>query len=546
MYRIKVLFLTVITVIFLLFTAVGCREDDVLSDGADYSFTYTLTSNPANLDPQLATDEESLMIIQNMFQGLMAYNENGELTTGAASGYRVSDDGLKYTFTMRENCYWYLKDGKATTVKARDFVFAFQRIFNPDMQSPYRETFICLKNANKIINGEMDYQKIGVYTNDNDEVVFELDTPNANFLNLLTTSPAMPCNETFFEYTKARYGLDDESTASNGAFYISKWFYDKYGKDNFISMQRNELNSESDKVYPYSLKFIIESSEENSNSNFKDGITDCIVSDKEYKDTFTSSYDVSKYEVSSAGIIFNLNDEIFSNEKFRKAFSLSIDRESFSKKLPHDYSAAYGIIPSAVTILNKSYRQLCSEKSLCSYNSSEAKAAYSEGLTEMGISKLENIRMLIRKGSIDENYIMEIVNQWEDIIGVFVELEFADEDEYYEKLSNGSFQMTFWFMESESNDAYEFLEIFRSGNFFGYGSLETDTLLDDSRSAVNLNECLEIYSQIEKSVIQESVYIPVLYKKRYFTVNENIEGLVYNPFTNQIDFRFAKNFSLDD
>ena len=71
--------------------------------------------------------------------------------------------------------------------------------------------------------------------------MFELDYPSAEFLQSLTFTAAMPCNQQFFENTKGRYGLDDKSVPSNGAFYIKQWFYDPYGSDNFIYMSKNSV-----------------------------------------------------------------------------------------------------------------------------------------------------------------------------------------------------------------------------------------------------------------------------------------------------------------
>ena len=187
----------VIAVVFSLISLCGCNDDDEF-DGAGHSFTYTLYGNPQNLDPQLAEDRSSLMVIKNMFLGLMTTGLEGELCYGVAVNHHMSDDGLTYSFTLRDDCHWYSNDGTDMIVTAHDFVYAFKRIFNPVNRSPYREKFSFLKNARAIIDGQMDYSELGVYAVNNTELVFLLEEPNSEFLYLLTTSPAMPVILSFF------------------------------------------------------------------------------------------------------------------------------------------------------------------------------------------------------------------------------------------------------------------------------------------------------------------------------------------------------------
>ena len=198
-------------------TFTGCTENR--SDGANYSFDCALPGNPESLDPQFASDSNSMTVIANLFTGLVTMNDKGEISNAAAESYTISDDMLTYTFKIRDDCYWYFDEdedeetdeNEVTPISAYDFVFAFRRIFNPETCSPHREKFRCLKNAGKIIDKNADYSEIGVRAISDRELVFELEYPSAGFLSSLSTTPAMPCNEEFFNSTKGRYGLDDLS-----------------------------------------------------------------------------------------------------------------------------------------------------------------------------------------------------------------------------------------------------------------------------------------------------------------------------------------------
>ncbi|MDR1753815.1 MAG: peptide ABC transporter substrate-binding protein, partial [Eubacterium sp.] len=74
-------------------------------DGGDYVFKYDISDNPRTLDPQTAVDKNSHLIISNMFEGLLKLNERGNITAGVAGEYFVSDDGLTYTFELRDDVF---------------------------------------------------------------------------------------------------------------------------------------------------------------------------------------------------------------------------------------------------------------------------------------------------------------------------------------------------------------------------------------------------------------------------------------------------------
>ena len=128
--------------------ATGCGDDR--GSGAGYLFNYALVGNPQSLDPQLATDASSKIILGNMMQGLFALDETGNVTNGMAASNTVSEDGRTYTVTLRKDCYWYSKADAAADepvpqrVKAADYVFAFRRIFDRRCSRPIGISFCAL------------------------------------------------------------------------------------------------------------------------------------------------------------------------------------------------------------------------------------------------------------------------------------------------------------------------------------------------------------------------------------------------------------------
>lgn len=534
----------------------GCSENQ--SDGADYTFDYAMVGNPESLDPQYASDTSSMTVIGNLFTGLVTMDDSGVLSNGAAEDYSVSEDGLTYTFRLRSDCYWFYDDNKNDVVDddeyfpvtADDFVFAFQRIFNPETCSPHRETFKCLKNAEEIIDNSADYTSIGVTAKSDTELVFELDYPSAGFLNSLSTTAAMPCNEEFFNSTKGRYGLDDKSVISNGAFFVRQWFYDPYGHDNFVYMQRNLANTGYDKIYPTSLNFYIKDNYNESAESFSEGESDVILSfmydKKKYKDN-----NVKKYDNYTLGIIINPENPRYSNSNIRKALAYGIDKASFDGQLPDDLQTAYGIIPPGISFLNKSYRELNSERTAAvasdgtgiEYNPELAVSYYEQAMEIMNLQSLENIKILVPENLMDTDYLHLVTQNWQTLFGLYIGIEEVPEDEYYQRISDKDYTMAIYPLTGKYNSPSAVLENLASGNNnIGYSNTELDKKIDELKNLSNYNSGIEKYLEAEKIILNDFNFIPVFYKSEYEIMGTGNDDILYDPFTRQLFFRYAKYF----
>lgn len=534
----------------------GCSETK--STGSDFTFDYAMVGNPESLDPQYASDTSSMTVIGNLFTGLFTMDDNGVLSNGVAEDYSISNDGLTYKFKLRSDCYWFydkngdeaVDEGEYFPVTAHDFVFAFQRIFNPETCSPHRETFLCIKNAKDIIAGSADYKSIGVSATSDSELVFELDYPSAGFLSSLASSSAMPCNEEFFYNTKGRYGLDDKSIISNGAFFVRQWFYDPYGHDNFVYMQRNLANNKYDKIYPVSLNFYIKDNYEESVESFSNGDSDVLISfindKKKYKDN-----NIKKYDNYTLGIIINSDNPRYNNLNIRKALAYGIDKESFEGKLSDDLQAAYGIIPPGVSFLNKSYRELNSEKiaaismegNTIDYNPELAVSFYEQGMNVMNLQSLENIKILVPENLMDTDYLHLVTQSWQTLFGFYIGIEEVAEDEYYQRIKDKDYTMAVYPMTGDYNNPIAVLENFESGyNNIGYSNSKLDSLISELRNLDNYNNGIEKYLEAERIILNDFSFIPVFYKSEYEIMGTGNDDIFYDPFTKQLFFRHAKYF----
>ena len=528
--------------IFLSFTACG-KEND----GTGYLFRHDLYADPQNLDPQVAVDTASLIVIRNIYTGLFTVSETGSVENALAVDYTISDNGLVYNITLRDDNYWANADGKKEQIKvtAKDFEYAFKRIFNPQTSSPHKEDFICIKNAEKIISGELDYSELGVTAVSDFSLKIELEYQNANFLSLLTTTPAMPCNSTLFHSTNGKYGLDPDNTYSNGPFYVKQWEFDPYGKNNYMILRKNKMFSEEMDISPSSLNFFIEKKYSDRVVDFEKEDIDCIITNGSEDFIDNEDYSYTEYKYKTYGVILNKENDYFSQTEAREALCLSIDRNAYKEDLTRGRTPAYAIIPSAVNVLNKSYRDLISEQAKSVYNPTLAKEKWDTFLQNNDMSSLNGANIIVKEGTENSDDLNRITSQWQQTIGFFCGIEVLPESEYNRRIAEKEYFLALVDITGDNNSPSDVLSVFSSeneDNVAGYSNENFDEIFYNAVHCEKLSDSVQLYSDAESIILDDYSFIPVFYESEYLVYPKEIKGIRYNPFTKELDFIQAKNF----
>lgn len=369
----------------------GCASKD---DGKGYAFSAALPGNPVCLDPQYTDNPNASAVILGIMEGLMRTLPDGSVTEGEAESYTVSEDGLTYMFNLRKDLYWYqdgTKKEDAIPVTALDYVFAFERMFDPQTRSPYREEFSCIKNGEAILAGAANYTELGVSAPDKETVLFQLDRPDPEFLQLLAMPCAVPCNAAFFQGTDGRYGLDVDTVLCNGPFCLERWNYDRYGSDNFLTLYPSSLYYDAEAVSPSRITLTIQKSRESADSLFLEGEADVLMTQLWHREFEKDKYTVQAGYTRTMGLIFNPENIVLQNQKLRKALVMGLNRSLAEDELGEDLAAAEGLIPPEVQLLGRSYRELCADEPLAEGYAPELalelfqEAAEETGLNGMGI-----------------------------------------------------------------------------------------------------------------------------------------------------------------
>jgi len=306
----------------------GCKKT-----GDEYIY-LDIKNKPCSVDAQVAETDEELLIVRNIYEGLLRKNDNGEIVNGVCEGY--TKNGLEYTFNIRENVTW----ADDTPLTANDFVFAFRRAVSKNVDAPFVSRLFCIENAKAIHNGNLDVSALGVIATDEKTLTIKLTNDDGNFLNTLTSSICMPCNEAFFNETQGKYGLYADCVLSNGSYRLAKWNSEDFG----IRLYKNEKYN-GDFIAKNGAVFISSHDEE------KDGTTSKLFEKETFDICFADNGEVDSltklgaktFSVPNICWVMTLGNDYSAN--IRKSFLGAFSSSIYEGKLPTGFTVANSIYP---------------------------------------------------------------------------------------------------------------------------------------------------------------------------------------------------------
>lgn len=159
-----------------------------------------------------SADSEALC---NLWDGLMEYDMEGTLQPALAESYTVSDDGLTYTFKLREGVQWVDSQGREIAeLVADDFVAGMQHMMDSGAVSYLVDGVI--KNAAKYNSGDItDIAEVGVKAADKYTVEYTLEQPTSYFMTMLSYHSFAPLCRSYYEGQGGKFGADFDATAES-------------------------------------------------------------------------------------------------------------------------------------------------------------------------------------------------------------------------------------------------------------------------------------------------------------------------------------------
>lgn len=519
--KILVLFCAVV-MILTCFSA--CKKD---GDNGEF-FACGITEMPEHFDPQIAKTTSEKMVAVNIFDGLFKLCEDNKIEKCAVKDYSVSDDGLVYTFYIREDMKYYLTnyvknylEEKQATINqiltAEDFAFGIIRGILPETDAPDYELLSDVKNANAVHSGKMSADSLGVRVIDNYTLEITLEKASSDFLYALTQPISYPCHKQFFEITGGRYGLDEKYLISNGGFVL-----DEYNEDKSVIIVKNKEYKGSFDAKPSGVGFYLNSSTAQIAEKVDDGTYDVgFFQNESDKDELGRSVIKNEFQNRTCSLIFNMKDEFMQNSTLRTGLIACIDLTAVSD------NPLNSVLPAFYEVDNSAVENI-------SYSIDNARSNMIKAYDSLDIETLD-LEILCMPEY--ESIAKALVNSWQKNIGVELNgiVTVAEKDEYTKKLASGEYDAAIYSMGVDSNKASDFLAMFttdNSENVFNYSSAEFDRLANDLKSSYTNEKAVYCQSYLLKN----AVILPLYAETTIYAVHKGSEGVYFSGDSSNLYF----------
>lgn len=311
------------------------------SKEGDADIVYHLGATPKSIDPQLNNATDGAAIIQECFEGLTTKDAKGDIVPGMAESWTTSEDGLVWTFKLRD-AKW--SDGQP--VKAQDFVYAWQRAVDPETACEYSYQVWYVKNGEAISNGEMDKSELGVKAVDDKTLEVTLGSPCGYFTQLTAFPTLYPVREDIVSANDA-WANSPDSYICNGPFKMTKF---EMGNEIVI-----EPNAEYWNASAICKSKVINKLTDDAGAAlaaFENGEMDVCMNfdpDETQRMKDAGFFNVNA-TVGTYFICINLegDQELLKEVDFRKALALAINRDELIEILQNEAIPAYGFVPPGV------------------------------------------------------------------------------------------------------------------------------------------------------------------------------------------------------
>jgi len=501
-------------------------------------FKYNESAGITSLDPAFAKDQANIWGTNQIFNGLVQLNDDLEIMPCIAKSWSISDDGLIYTFVLRDDVFFHdneaFENGKGRRVVASDFVFSFNRIVDKKIASPGAWVFNNVRNDSRFFFRALN----------DSTLLIELKQTFPPFLGLLSMQY---CSVIPFEVVNL-YGKDfRKHPIGTGPFYFKIW---KEGVKLVLLKNENYFETEGDEQLPFldavSVSFIIDKQSVflefvKGNIDFLSGI------DASYKDELLTNIGElnPKYQnkfllisqpylnTEYLGFLMDTSiEEITANplkiKKIRQAINYGFDRKKMMRYLRNNIGtpANNGFIPKGMPSFDeeivKGYY----------YNPDKARQLLSEagypdgkGLPEISIATNSSYLDLCK-------YIQSELTE----IGMNIKIDVNPPATLREMIAQSKLQFFRGSWIADYPDAENYLSLFYSKNFCPIGpnythfsNVEFDELFERAQVEVDDSLRYSYYQQMDKIIIDEAPVVILYYDQVLRFVQKNISGIGSNP-----------------
>jgi peptide/nickel transport system substrate-binding protein len=509
----------------------SCSGDSASKDKTNV-FRYNEHSDITSLDPAFAKDQRNIWAVNQLYNTLVGLDKDMNIIPELANSWDISEDGMVYTFNLRDNVYFHEYSFiKNRTVTADDVVFSLKRLTDPNLASPGSWTMNKVKSITAL---------------DDLTVQIQLKTNFPAFLGVLTMKY---CSVLPSEVSTGQIDFR-ENPIGTGPFYFKKWI----PKEKLV-FRKNNLYFERDSTgisLPYfeaiSITFLPDKQSEflqfvQGNLDFVNGLDisykdELLNAEGELDDKYKSFVEIEKImQLNTEYVGYNLRDENYSvhHKDFRKAINYAIDKQKMIKYLRNGIGtpASQGFVPPS----------LLNAKKVKGYSYSPELAI--KHLNQFkALSGISNPSLTI---STNPSYVDLIELMQSDLkkIGIELEIDVMPPSTLRQKRSKGELEAFRASWIADYPDAENYLSLFYSKNktpngpnYTFFDSKTYDSLYNIALSSTNMDKRLSSYQMLDSIVIEEAAVIPLFYDQVVRFKHKSLKNFTTNSI-NMLDLKHA-------
>ncbi len=527
---------SVLAILLTLFFLSSCHDSpqnnqkkSALQKNNDKILNVDIGSEVPTLDPQLMQDMSSIRVANDLFAGLVSFSQSGEVVSGLADHWNVSNDGKTYTFHLRSD----IKFSDGSPITANDFVYSWQRLANPKTGAPYTLVMASILNAPQIFAGKLPANDLGVKAINADTLVVTLSYPDVDFLAKCTRAPLYVTPKQAIE-KHGKAWTEPQNMITSGAYKLKEHVINGY-----ILIDKNPYYYNAINVKIPQVKFYPIVDVNSAVQRYKTGDLDMtwtIPVDQfaSLKKQYSKQLHVTPIE---ATVYYNINmlRPEFKDIRLRKALSLAIDRNVLASSV-----LGTGVIPlySVVTptVDNGKYADITySWKNISRHEQiKQAKALYKAA----GYGVNHEFATTITYFTNDEQkkVALAIASMWKSVLGVNVVIENQDWKTFLQTRRLGNYAISFgrWYADYNGVSTYTPLFQCRSlVNYTQYCDSKYEEYITNATNAVDNNIKHEMYSKALRIALNDYSTIPLYQLVSERLIKPNIMG--YIPEINHLD-----------
>lgn len=536
--------------------ACGTNEKDISAESAEANtilmeketdssdvLRITASADIPSMDIITATDLVSFTAMNNVFEGLYTLDLKGQVVPASAKEMpKVSEDGLTYTFTIRDDATW--SNGEPVT--SEDYVYTWQRMVDPAMASGYSYMYDGLiENASEILADELDPTELAVEAITDKILKVTLVQPTPYFLDLLSLPFFFPQNQAYIEEMGTSYGTNSETLIYNGPFVLSDWDQAKGGSWSFV---KNDSYWDEEAIEIN--KIVVQVMKETSTAInlYEADELDYAALSGEYVAAHKEDEDYHS-QMNSTSNFIEMNQDVpaLANENIREALTKSLDSAQYTENVLKNGSIPiYGYVPNGLAsnpATEADFREDAGD--LTKPNLEVAQAAWAEGLSELGVETL-SLELMTTDSEDSKKFAEFFQSQLQgNLPGLTITIRQVPFNVKQDSLRSGSYELGTANWIADFADPINYVERFHSDiNRGNYSFEDVDDLIEEAKAAYDDEELRwDLLVEAEQLAIGEHfVHIPTYQSAGAYLLKDNVNGL-YIPVFGPDSYRYV---SLDE